>query len=158
MLKLNETINFADFGYKLNEICLADWDDLKKISKQKCYAVGWGLNKKGGESPGHLQQVPMPLVDTNKCSQRHGSAFDAKTQICAGGTSTGGAGTCYGDSGSPLQCYDDQNNRWHLIGVTSYGRPCALPDEPDVFTLVTAFNDWINSTIQQSESLALHYS
>ena len=54
-----------------------------------------------------------------------------------------------GDSGGPLQC-NMKDGRWYLAGLTSFGSGCAKPGFPDVFTRLTHYIEWINST------LALH--
>ena len=54
-----------------------------------------------------------------------------------------------GDSGGPLQC-NMKDGRWYLAGLTSFGSGCAKPGFPDVFTRLTHYLEWINST------LALH--
>ena len=55
-----------------------------------------------------------------------------------------------GDSGGPLQC-NMKDGRWYLAGLTSFGSGCAKPGFPDVFTRLTHYIEWINST------LALHW-
>jgi secreted trypsin-like serine protease len=39
------------------------------------------------------------------------------------------------------------SNQWTLVGLTSYGTGCALPEYTGVYTRVAAFQDWINSTM-----------
>ena len=36
------------------------------------------------------------------------------------------------------------NGRWELIGITSYGSGCGLPDYPGVYTRVTSYRNWIS--------------
>lgn len=68
-------------------------------------AIGFGAEKKDSENPfggsARLKQVELPLVGAEKCFEAYGFKYDANTQLCAGGRTEGGAGTCYGDSGSP---------------------------------------------------------
>jgi len=118
---------------------------MSQLTLNSCVTIGWGSEAKGGQSTEYLKEVKLPLVDVDKCFAKHHFNFDANTHICAGGLETGGAGTCFGDSGSPLACL--VNGQWHLIGITSYGKACALPGIADVFTKIAAFNDWILETI-----------
>lgn len=38
-----------------------------------------------------------------------------------------------------------ENNRWLLVGVTSFGVQCALPNRPGVYVRVSEFVEWIQS-------------
>ena len=63
--------------------------------------------------------------------------------ICAG---SGGKDACLGDSGGPLVWSDEQNHQSYLIGVVSWGEGCGRPEYPGVYTRVTEFLDWIETT------------
>lgn len=47
-----------------------------------------------------------------------------------------------GDSGGPLMLLDE-NNRWKVIGLVSWGRRGCDPEFPTVYTRVSFFLDWI---------------
>ena len=56
-----------------------------------------------------------------------------------------GKGACRGDSGGPL-AVEGQDGQYSLIGIVSHGPlPCVVPGWPDIFTRVTAFNEWIQN-------------
>jgi secreted trypsin-like serine protease len=90
---------------------------------------------------------------------------DQRVQLCASG-SNGTKGkflsifrrvslsfcfgdTCQGDSGGPLMMFSS-NNRWILMGITSYGYGCAQPDSSGIYTRVAAFQGWIHSIISSA--------
>ena len=48
-----------------------------------------------------------------------------------------------GDSGGPLQYLDEENGRYYLSGVVSFGLECARPNFPGVYTKVESFLPFI---------------
>lgn len=84
-----------------------------------------------------LQEAILPIQEPSKCQ-----GIDARLQVCAGGE---GTSTCQGDSGGPLSCFD--NGVWVLEGITSFGNVHCFPHHPSVYTRVSSFVDWIDSTI-----------
>ena len=50
-----------------------------------------------------------------------------------------------GDSGGPLVVKSQNDGRWHLVGLTSYGpNPCG---EGGVYTRLSGFQNWIVQTM-----------
>lgn len=62
--------------------------------------------------------------------------------FCAG-RPEGGIGACFGDSGGPLLLED--NGRYVLLGLTSWGIGCAQPDLYDVYTRLPLYKDVIEA-------------
>ncbi|CAB4008725.1 CUB and peptidase domain-containing 2-like [Paramuricea clavata] len=114
---------------------------------EMCYLAGWGDLKSGGDDPDHMMHVQVPIVSNAKCTANgsyHESLITSE-MLCAG-YKEGGKDTCQGDSGGPLMCSDGY--RWHLVGATSWGYGCAVPDYYGVYARVGNFMDWIASTVQ----------
>ena len=55
-----------------------------------------------------------------------------------------------GDSGGPLMCLSS-DNRWHIVGVTSFGDRCAQSFSPGVYTRVSQLESFISGVVQQVE-------
>lgn len=65
--------------------------------------------------------------------------------MCAG-FQNGGKDACQGDSGGPMQ-YEGQTGSMEIIGITSWGRGCARPKLPGIYTRVANFLPWIQKQL-----------
>merc|ERR1719187_510053 len=105
-----------------------------------CTVAGWGyLTMGGGALADVLQKVEVPVVGDQRCLDDYdlGDMTPEESMICAG-WKEGGRDSCQGDSGGPLMCSDGE-----LTGIVSWGKGCALPDYPGVYTQVSYFTEWI---------------
>lgn len=76
------------------------------------------------------------MIDQNSCKTAYGKQLTER-MFCAGVKGVGGKDACQGDSGGPLVA------KGKLHGIVSWGRGCALPGYPGVYTRVTAVRQWI---------------
>lgn len=103
---------------------------------------GWGLTRYPGDGmlTDELQYVAVKTVRPRECIRMVGEQQTvSRASLCT--LTRYGKGACLGDAGSPLVA----NNL--LIGVVSLVKPCAT-GHPDVFTRVSEYSDWIQSTIK----------
>uniref|UniRef100_UPI00398F3FF3 transmembrane protease serine 12-like n=1 Tax=Pristiophorus japonicus TaxID=55135 RepID=UPI00398F3FF3 len=102
-----------------------------------CFITGWG------PSSDILQEAEVDLIPTNICNQRswYDGMITEKMQ-CAG-YENGSADGCQGDSGGPLQCFNYQDQKFYLLGVSSFGVHCGLPRKVGVFTRPLQYEGWI---------------
>merc|ERR1712080_733707 len=126
--------NFAIKGYHLHE---------EYEAGTECVCTGWGATTHNGESANILQKVTVPITSVEYCRAAYGQdAFGEEkildSMICAG-LDEGGRDSCQGDSGGPLVCGNQ------LTGIVSWGKGCALPGFPGVYTQTSYFIPWINS-------------
>jgi len=100
--------------------------------------TGWGSTLVGGAISSILRKVTIPVVDKQKCTQAYdGSNIITDRMLCGGLLGVGGADACQGDSGGPFVVGGV------LVGVTSWGRSCALADYPGIWTRVPVLVNWI---------------
>ncbi|XP_026666907.1 trypsin-1-like [Ceratina calcarata] len=102
---------------------------------QNAVVTGWGRLTENGPLSDKLQSLTVPIIDLKECKKTSDSVTD--NMICAG-YMAGGKDTCQGDSGGPLVLNGVQ------IGIVSWGRGCARPKYPGLYTRVSAVRSWIN--------------
>ncbi|XP_054905442.1 acrosin [Poeciliopsis prolifica] len=112
------------------------------LNLSNCFITGWGsINYKGGAAD-MLQEAELEVIETDRCNQKHWYNGLITEQMLCAGTLSGGVDTCQGDSGSPLQCYSENDNRYYLIGVTSFGENCGHPNRPGVYSKTSMYGRW----------------
>uniref|UniRef100_A0A3B4F042 Peptidase S1 domain-containing protein n=1 Tax=Pundamilia nyererei TaxID=303518 RepID=A0A3B4F042_9CICH len=144
MMHLQQPINFTQW---VQPVCLPP-EGQNFTAGRKCFIAGWGRNT-DGSLPDVLQEAEIPLVDQDLCQQQLPEYTITSSMLCAG-YQEGGVDSCQGDSGGPLMCLDDGS--WTLIGVTSFGAGCGLPQKPGVYARVSAFASWVAQTRRSSSS------
>uniref|UniRef100_A0A8C6C0P6 Transmembrane serine protease 13 n=1 Tax=Monodon monoceros TaxID=40151 RepID=A0A8C6C0P6_MONMO len=114
---------------------------------ETCWVTGFGKTEETDErtSP-FLREVQVNLIDFKKCNNYlvYNSGLTPR-MMCAGDLQ-GGRDSCQGDSGGPLVC--EQDHRWYLAGVTSWGIGCGQRNKPGVYTKVTEVLHWIYSKME----------
>ncbi|XP_061607433.1 enteropeptidase isoform X2 [Phyllopteryx taeniolatus] len=145
MMRLSTPANFTDL---IQPVCLPE-NGQEFQAGRKCWLAGWGRQAEEGSLPDILQEAKVPLVDRVWCQRALAEYTITSDMLCAG-FPEGGVDSCQGDSGGPLMC--EEEGRWTLIGVTSFGIGCGRPDRPGVYARVSAFVAWIAETRRSSSS------
>ncbi|XP_046396392.1 serine protease snake-like [Ischnura elegans] len=121
-------------------------------------ATGWGRIDFAEDPSDVLLKVTLNIIDGNTCNRLYLADQKTnklpqgilKTMMCAGEL-RGGKDTCQGDSGGPIQIRSSSNNCIHyVIGITSFGKLCAAPNAPGVYTRVSSYIPWIESIVWPS--------
>ena len=139
---------FLEEEFKLDKhidtICLPKFPDDRdnNYNKQDCVVMGWGrdrVEKEGGQYQQSLKQIPLPIVDNDRCKtllRAAGSNNFHDSLLCAGGKKDRDA--CEGDGGGPLVCsHLDDKNRFVLAGLVVGGIGCGKENVPGVYASVT---------------------
>ncbi|XP_058050351.1 transmembrane protease serine 13-like isoform X4 [Ahaetulla prasina] len=117
-----------------------------------CFITGFGKISENEENTSpKLREAEVKIIDYRLCNSHNVyEGFLTPRMMCAGFLQ-GGKDSCQGDSGGPLVCQD--NNRWYLAGVTSWGTGCGQRNKPGVYSQVTKFLGWIYSQMEVRRSL-----
>merc|ERR1711899_478226 len=109
--------------------------------------TGWGKpsDSAGGISPVLRMVEDRPIISNSECNAIYGIVGDGVVCI----DTTGGKGTCNGDSGGPLNMkYDVKSagQQWKQVGIVSFGASAGCEvGYPAGFTRVEYYLDWIMS-------------
>lgn len=99
-------------------------------------AAGWGKTSyQGKQSEKLLKSKWMELVPFDTCKKRtkfKDRDYPLSNRMVCGVSDLTDA--CIGDSGGPLMYYSSKYYRWFLVGLTSFGYNCNLPNDPGVYT------------------------
>lgn len=139
LLRLNSSLTFNEY------VQPAPMPEQMQESTGDAVVSGWGYTKEGGDLSDILQKVTVPIVSDEECRAVYGyyrsghppHVYDS--MICAG---TAGLDSCSGDSGGPMTCTSGDST--YLCGIVSWGKGCARPGYPGVYTEVSNFIDWIH--------------
>lgn len=146
LLKLTKHIQFTDH---IQPACL--WQ-LPQLNLPSVVAVGWGRTIFMGPKQYDLRKVDLNIIEQDICEslynkERHLPRGILDEQFCAGYLD-GGRDTCQGDSGGPLFVeLPEYNCVKFIVGITSFGKFCAAPNSPGVYTKIHPYLDWIEKIV-----------
>uniref|UniRef100_A0A3B3U9G1 Prostasin-like n=1 Tax=Poecilia latipinna TaxID=48699 RepID=A0A3B3U9G1_9TELE len=138
LLRLSSPVQFTDY---IRPVCLAA-SGSRFNNGTDSWVTGWG------NSSTTLSEVEVPVIGNRQCSCFYGNILITNNMICSAVLS-GGKDSCQGDSGGPM--VSKQRSRWVQSGVVSFGRGCARPNLPGVYTRVSQYQSWINSVIPDNK-------
>lgn len=109
---------------------------------------GWGtdasMRKNGTGDPltDELRYANVKTLSHEACRNFYPGEVD-DSMICSAAP---GRDTCQGDSGGPMAF--NNNGRFEVIGLTSWGKGCAEPENPGVYANVYNLLEWIRENSQ----------
>ncbi|KAL3290149.1 hypothetical protein HHI36_023513 [Cryptolaemus montrouzieri] len=145
LLKLDHPVEFSEY---VLPICLSTSElDVK----EQLVATGWGKTDVNGPRSNTLMKVDLDYFPNDVCRVAYADVPKrdlpegvlADKQLCAG-SKTDQRDTCQGDSGGPLQIRTD---KLYLVGITSIGKMCGLPNVPAIYTKVLHYIPWIEQIV-----------
>ncbi|XP_071953174.1 uncharacterized protein [Antedon mediterranea] len=116
-------------------------------SNDLCYVTGYGAQNIVNRTTDVMHEAPVTVYSNTKCREfQRTHAIITDNQICAGELE-GGVDTCQGDSGGPLVCLGS-DDKWYLVGATSFGYGCAIRFRPGIYTRVFPYKKFVNNIVE----------
>uniref|UniRef100_A0A8C6TIG8 Peptidase S1 domain-containing protein n=1 Tax=Neogobius melanostomus TaxID=47308 RepID=A0A8C6TIG8_9GOBI len=135
LLKMASTVTFTNY---IRPVCLAASGSTFHAGTDS-WITGWGSIGSGSKRT-NLMEVEVPVVGNRKCKCDYAGVFLINDNMICAGLEAGGKDSC-----------QVLNSRWIQSGVVSFGRGCALPNNPGVYTRVSRYQSWINSKITENQ-------
>ncbi|EDV94551.1 GH19111 [Drosophila grimshawi] len=143
--------NAVTFTASISPVCLPRLPEHQNnlfLGRQMIVA-GWGRTETNATST-VKQKAQIESVSASACARRYSPRRTLiPNQLCAGGVE--GIDSCNGDSGGPLVLEEitEGFGNYFLTGIVSFGpTPCGLAGWPGVYTLVSAYIEWIETNIR----------
>ncbi|XP_046439800.1 trypsin-1-like [Daphnia pulex] len=115
------------------------------FANKSAVVAGWGATGSSEDESPVLLKTTIKIRENKNCTTYYASGnpayFNGSIMLCAA-DDAGKKDACPGDSGGPILVNGFQ------VGITSFGIGCA--SDPGVYTRITAYLDWIASTIKSN--------
>uniref|UniRef100_A0A6G5A7D1 Putative trypsin-like serine protease n=1 Tax=Rhipicephalus microplus TaxID=6941 RepID=A0A6G5A7D1_RHIMP len=139
------------FNKDVAPICLPT-TPVKLVNKDAVVA-GWGSLYLGGQGVDFLRHTTVTFLPDQICSVIFmGRRYSSVLQCCA---HKRGKGACKGDSGGPVMLRS-ATDRFQQVGIVSYLiGTCGGDFNPQVYTRINAYIDWLTQAVSSSASYKL---
>lgn len=142
----NRTVSSHDIAVLRLEECITMSDRVKPIElariephvNEPVLVTGFGRTEREQLNE-HLMAVSVNIIDRKRCTNIFGKKFISYVNICAASIKKD---ACQGYSGGPL-VYKNK-----LVGVVSWGKGCAHPNYPGVYSNIPALRGWIKHVVK----------
>ncbi|NXC43322.1 MASP2 protease, partial [Penelope pileata] len=134
-------------------ICLPGKEGRFQLKANDTVTVsGWGKTETRSSSAA-LLYTELIVINQKECTDAYANKsynghllLVTENMLCAGAEG-GGRDACQGDSGGPLVAVDAHTRKWFISGIVSWALDCAVAGQYGVYTRVTNYLSWIESTI-----------
>ena len=146
LIKLSRNVNYNKY---VRPICLLEEKhrnpSLTSPGKLATI-VGWGYYRESQKFPANSpMEATIHILDTSECKGQFGSTRLTSDMLCAKGNLSD---ACPGDSGGPMMCQSDVDNRFTLCGIISFGKlPTCQEGSYGAYTKVFSYVNAIKTKI-----------
>ncbi|XP_068082928.1 trypsin-1-like [Anabrus simplex] len=142
LLKLRKTVSF---NKRIRPVCLPASEKEDPAGKVGT-VVGWGRTSEGGELPGVVQEVQVPILSLDQCRKsKYRPSRITSNMLCAGRANQD---SCQGDSGGPLVI--SAGDKHEIVGIVSWGVGCGREGYPGVYTRVQRYLEWVRRNMRDT--------
>ncbi|BFZ24345.1 hypothetical protein BsWGS_27385 [Bradybaena similaris] len=135
-------IRFNDY---VQPICLPDYGETCS-HKKSVVVTGWGsASTTSTKSVRLLKRVSLRCKSDSFCRRNMEKSVELSDRVFCTGDKHRTRDACDGDTGGPGAMKN--GSVFVLAGIISHGTFCELPDDPVIFSSVSAYLDWIITTI-----------
>ena len=151
ILKLDQSIDFGLHDW-IRPACLPDMSyGLGDYEGAGARVTGWGWTSPDTSSQAaELQTVRVEIMSNSACVEEYSEREITENMVCA---RSPGADACYGDSGGPMTL--EWAGRAVVVGVVSWGRECARPQWPGVYSRVDRVTQWLRDNTREAQWCAV---
>ncbi|GFY75235.1 proclotting enzyme [Trichonephila inaurata madagascariensis] len=144
VLRLSRPVQFSN---ATSPVCLP-YDSLRNedLTGKTSTVTGFGTIAFNGPSSDVLMEASFDIQDQEYCRRAYIRELNITEEYMCAGTADGSKDSCQGDSGGPLVTVGKEN-RYYLVGVVSFGKLCAQPGYPGVYTRVTKYLNWLRTNL-----------
>ncbi|KAL2751135.1 transmembrane protease serine 9-like [Vespula maculifrons] len=104
--------------------------------------VGWGRTGENKPVSDELRKVNVPILSQEECDQAGYQKNRLTDNMFCAGYLDGKRDACFGDSGGPLHVKGSYGHL-EIIGIISWGRGCARPNFPGIYTKLNNYMGWL---------------
>ncbi|XP_058466491.1 trypsin 3A1-like [Malaya genurostris] len=142
LLELDKPLRY---GPTIQPACLPDGSE-RDLSGSLGIVAGWGRIEEKQPPSKTLRSVVVPIWSQQQCLEAgYGSKKISDNMMCAG-YHDGKKDACQGDSGGPMHKMGNAGSM-EVIGVVSWGRGCARPNLPGIYTRIVNYLPWIEEKL-----------
>ncbi|KAJ2947598.1 hypothetical protein O0L34_g17396 [Tuta absoluta] len=125
--------------------CLPDAIGDDSLEGESAMVSGWGSTIERGPASNIPMKAEVQIWSQEECSGAgYGSRKVTPRMLCANAPDKD---ACSGDSGGPLLL---QQPHYTLVGIVSWGRGCARPGYPGVYSRVNSFLPWLRVALRHA--------
>ncbi|XP_055594398.1 trypsin 3A1-like [Uranotaenia lowii] len=143
LLELDKPLRY---GPTIQPACLPDGNTLD-FAGSLAIVAGWGRVEEQRPPSKTLRSVVVPIWTQQQCLESgYGNKKITDNMMCAG-FHDGKKDACQGDSGGPMHKMGSAGSM-EVIGVVSWGRGCARPNLPGIYTRIVNYLPWIMQKLE----------